>query len=47
MLALRKDPRRAQFPMGDYSFLMEDFSEKLGIKRFVILRELSARPPPS
>ena len=47
MLALRKDPRRAQFPMGDYSFLMEDFSEKLGIKRFVILRELSAHPPPS
>jgi len=36
MLALRKDPRRAQFPMGDYAFLMEDFSTILGIKRSVI-----------
>ncbi|KAG9245656.1 flavin-containing monooxygenase-like protein [Calycina marina] len=34
MLALRGDPRRAQFPMGDYSWLMEDFSKILGIVRF-------------
>jgi hypothetical protein len=33
MLKLRKDPRRAQFPMGDYAYLMESFSEVLGIKR--------------
>ena len=34
MLKLRGDPRRAQFPMGDYAYLMESFSEILGIKRF-------------
>ena len=34
MMSLRKDPRRAQFPMGDYAYLMEYFSEILGIKRF-------------
>jgi hypothetical protein len=33
MLALRRDPRRAQFPMGDYAYLMESFSEILDIKR--------------
>jgi hypothetical protein len=33
MLKLRNDPRRAQFPMGDYAYLMESFSEILGIKR--------------
>jgi hypothetical protein len=32
-LKLRNDPRRAQFPMGDYAYLMEYFSEILGIKR--------------
>jgi len=35
MISLRNDPRRAQFPMGDYAFLMEDFSNILGINRFV------------
>jgi hypothetical protein len=34
MMKLRGDPRRAQFPMGDYAYLMESFSEILGIKRF-------------
>ncbi|CAG8974584.1 hypothetical protein HYALB_00004381 [Hymenoscyphus albidus] len=33
MLALRTDPRRAQFPMGDYAYLMESFSEILSIPR--------------
>jgi hypothetical protein len=34
MMKLRGDPRRAQFPMGDYAYLMESFSEILRIKRF-------------
>jgi hypothetical protein len=34
MMKLRGDPRRAQFPMGDYAYLMESFGEILGIKRF-------------
>ncbi len=33
MLKLRTDPRRAQFPMGDYAYLMESFSQILGIER--------------
>ncbi|KAG4427441.1 hypothetical protein IFR05_017076 [Cadophora sp. M221] len=33
MMKLRKDPRRAQFPMGDYAYLMESFAEILGIQR--------------
>jgi hypothetical protein len=33
ILKLRNDPRRAQFPMGDYAYLMESFSELLGINR--------------
>lgn len=33
MLSLRNDPRRAQFPMGDYAYLMESFSSILGIAR--------------
>lgn len=33
MLPLRNDPRRAQFPMGDYAYLMESLSEIVGIKR--------------
>ena len=34
MLKLRRDPRRSQFPMGDYAYLMESFASILGIKRF-------------
>jgi hypothetical protein len=34
MMKLRGDSRRAQFPMGDYAYLMESFSEILDIKRF-------------
>jgi hypothetical protein len=34
MLKLRRDPRRAQFPMGDYAYLMESFASILGIRRF-------------
>lgn len=34
MLKLRRHPRRAQFPMGDYAYLMESFASILGIKRF-------------
>jgi hypothetical protein len=30
-LALRSDPRVAQFPMGDYLFLMQEFANALGI----------------
>ncbi|KAI1642275.1 uncharacterized protein F4817DRAFT_353439 [Daldinia loculata] len=30
-LALRTDPRASQFPMGDYSFLMQEFSRALDI----------------
>ena len=33
MLKLRRDPRRGQFPMGDYAYLMESFSKVLDIKR--------------
>ncbi|TVY36306.1 hypothetical protein LSUB1_G005863, partial [Lachnellula subtilissima] len=33
MLKLRTEPRRAQFPMGDYAFLMESFSSIMDIKR--------------
>jgi len=33
MLKLRGDPRQAQFPMGDYAWLMESFAKILGIKR--------------
>jgi hypothetical protein len=33
MLQLRTDPRRAQFPMGDYAYLMESFSTIMDIKR--------------
>jgi len=31
MLKLRTDPRRAQFPMGDYAYLMESFASILSI----------------
>ncbi|KAI0117453.1 hypothetical protein F4814DRAFT_416350 [Daldinia grandis] len=31
ILALRADPRVSQFPMGDYSFLMQEFSRALDI----------------
>ncbi|KAL5321044.1 hypothetical protein ACEPPN_011854 [Leptodophora sp. 'Broadleaf-Isolate-01'] len=34
MMKLRKDPRRAQFPMGDYAYLMESFAEILDIQRY-------------
>ncbi|RDW68554.1 hypothetical protein BP5796_09211 [Coleophoma crateriformis] len=33
VLKLRKSDRLAQFPMGDYAYLMESFSECLGIQR--------------
>jgi Family of unknown function (DUF6314) len=33
MLKLRTDPRRAQFPMGDYPYLMESFASILSIAR--------------
>ncbi|TVY68634.1 Dimethylaniline monooxygenase [N-oxide-forming], partial [Lachnellula suecica] len=33
MLELRTHPRRAQFPMGDYAYLMESFSTIMDIKR--------------
>lgn len=32
-LDLRDDPRLSQFPMGDYPFLMQEFSEALSIPR--------------
>ncbi|KAH7364094.1 flavin-containing monooxygenase-like protein [Rhexocercosporidium sp. MPI-PUGE-AT-0058] len=41
MMKLRKDPRRAQFPMGDYAYLMESFAEILDIQRY----EPSSSPP--
>lgn len=33
MMKLRKNPRRSQFPMGDYAYLMESLSEIVGTKR--------------
>ncbi|KAB8299106.1 hypothetical protein EYC80_001219 [Monilinia laxa] len=33
VLELRIDPRIAQFPMGDYAYLMESFSAAVGIQR--------------
>ncbi|PVH85758.1 hypothetical protein DL98DRAFT_568069 [Cadophora sp. DSE1049] len=41
MMKLRKDPRIAQFPMGDYAYLMESFGEILEIQRY----EPSSSPP--
>ncbi|KAM4054491.1 flavin-binding monooxygenase-like domain-containing protein [Hirsutella rhossiliensis] len=32
-LALRNDPRLSQFPMGDYAWLMQEFSEALSLER--------------
>jgi hypothetical protein len=49
MMKLRGDPRRAQFPMGDYPYLMESFSEILDINRFeptVNGTDSSVRRPP-
>lgn len=43
MLKLRGDPRRAQFPMGDYAYLMESFSEILRIKRWEPSNDASSR----
>lgn len=43
MLKLRGDPRRAQFPMGDYAYLLESFSNLLGIKRQEPSGDLSSR----
>lgn len=31
MMKLRKNPRRSQFPMGDYAYLMESLSEIVGM----------------
>ncbi|KAF4509186.1 hypothetical protein G6O67_005474 [Ophiocordyceps sinensis] len=36
-LALRDDPRLSQFPMGDYAWLMQEFSEALSMERISIL----------
>ncbi|QSZ29957.1 hypothetical protein DSL72_004475 [Monilinia vaccinii-corymbosi] len=33
LLELRSDPRIAQFPMGDYAYLMETFGAAVGIRR--------------
>ncbi|CAD6445876.1 5993d270-f887-46f7-a901-d9cc355e06dd [Sclerotinia trifoliorum] len=33
LLELRTDPRIAQFPMGDYAYLMESFATAVGIQR--------------
>jgi hypothetical protein len=41
-LALRTDPRRSQFPMGDYPWLMQEFATVLGIE---ISDVLGATPP--
>ncbi|KAI1477715.1 hypothetical protein F4774DRAFT_189377 [Daldinia eschscholtzii] len=41
-LALRTDPRVSQFPMGDYSFLMQEFSRALDI---AITPPLGNTPP--
>ncbi|KAF6841056.1 pyridine nucleotide-disulfide oxidoreductase [Colletotrichum musicola] len=30
-VALRSDPRASQFPMGDYAYLMQEFSSALGV----------------
>jgi hypothetical protein len=30
MMKLRKNPRRSQFPMGDYAYLMESLTEIVG-----------------
>ncbi|KAI1802423.1 hypothetical protein F4811DRAFT_554910 [Daldinia bambusicola] len=41
-MALRTDPRVSQFPMGDYSFLMQEFSRALDI---TISPPLGSTPP--
>ena len=47
MLKLRGDPRRAQFPMGDYAYLMESLSDILGITRFEARGETGPDAPKS
>ncbi|KAF3910403.1 hypothetical protein ABW20_dc0103584 [Dactylellina cionopaga] len=44
-LALRTDPRASQFPMGDYSWLMQEFGNALGIERTPHLRKMPTLPP--
>ncbi|EQL03268.1 Flavin monooxygenase-like protein [Ophiocordyceps sinensis CO18] len=44
-LALRDDPRLSQFPMGDYAWLMQEFSEALSMERISILPALPSRLP--
>ncbi|EGZ76816.1 FAD/NAD(P)-binding domain-containing protein [Neurospora tetrasperma FGSC 2509] len=44
-LALRTDPRVSQFPMGDYPWLMQEFSRALEIDRIPPLGEMPRVPP--
>ncbi|EGO52008.1 hypothetical protein NEUTE1DRAFT_89878 [Neurospora tetrasperma FGSC 2508] len=44
-LALRTDPRVSQFPMGDYPWLMQEFSKALEIDRIPPLGEMPRVPP--
>ncbi|KAK3355492.1 FAD/NAD(P)-binding domain-containing protein [Neurospora tetraspora] len=44
-LALRTDPRVSQFPMGDYPWLMQEFSKALEIDRIPPLGKMPRVPP--
>lgn len=46
-LSLRHDPRASQFPMGDYPFLMQDFSTALSLPRHPALGTTPPLPPSS
>ena len=44
-IALRSDPQASQFPMGDYAWLMQEFSEALGLDRSLPLEKMPKLPP--
>ncbi|KAK4454516.1 hypothetical protein QBC34DRAFT_445502 [Podospora aff. communis PSN243] len=44
-IGLRSDPRASQFPMGDYAWLMQEFSTALGMERSPLLEKMPRLPP--
>jgi hypothetical protein len=44
-ISLRTDPRRSQFPMGDYPWLMQEFATALGLHFSPHLGEMPKLPP--
>ncbi|KAK0632720.1 hypothetical protein B0T14DRAFT_419304 [Immersiella caudata] len=44
-IGLRSDPRASQFPMGDYAWLMQEFSTALGLERSPPPEKMPQLPP--